>query len=57
MWSDMSLCRHLLATMEGRDAQDKLSKRSPYSYPAFTLRFKLRNLVPKLTYKETKCVL
>lgn len=29
MWADMSLCRHLLASMEGQDAQYKLSNGSP----------------------------
>lgn len=31
MWADMSLCRHLLASMEGQDAQYKFSDGSPHS--------------------------
>lgn len=50
MWADMSLCRHLLVSMEGQDAQYKLSDGSPILLvwlsllDSFTLRMDLRDL-------------
>lgn len=61
---DMSLCRHLLASMEGQDAQYKLCNGSPTLLIWLPLKIHLCSRMSEiqtctklLTYKDTKPVL
>lgn len=64
VWADMSLCRHLLASMEGQDAQYKLCNGSPTLLIWLPSKIHLCSRMSEIqtctkpqTYKDTKPVL